>query len=218
MGVSLNTFKKAINKLGNYVSSNFLRNDSLISNDKSITINSNGDSKVNISVDTTTLMRKAEYASDINEGYVKKADEAKMVEALKNAQPGMYLGTDINGNYGAYFLPISKESKNSGIYQMTLLNPPINSVQSLESRIDLNDCEIFVQAYKFVAGEQDIVSILKEFNNGNQLNFNYNTENLTFTDDGCKITNEYSIELTQENDYYVSHEIDIDSFIIERGA
>ena len=141
-----------------------------------------------------------------------------MVEALKNAQPGMYLGTDINGNYGAYFLPISKESKNSGIYQMTLLNPPINSVQSLESRIDLNDCEIFVQAYKFVAGEQDIVSILKEFNNGNQLNFNYNTENLTFTDDGCKITNEYSIELTQENDYYVSHEIDIDSFIIERGA
>ena len=115
MGVSLDTFKKTVDKLGKYITDNFLAKDSIKEGD-GVTINkTNGNVTVNIN--TEALMKKEDYASEINEGHVKKADEAKIVEALKNAQPGMYYGTDQNGNIGAYRLPFSEESQEKGIYQ-----------------------------------------------------------------------------------------------------
>ena len=162
--------------------------------------------------DDTDVMKKSDYASEANEGYVKKADEAKMVEALKNAQPNMYLGTDSNGNYGAYRLPFSEESKDKGVYQMVLLNPPVNSPQSVESKIDLGECKVFVQAYKFVAGEQDVVGVLKEFNNSNKDSFYYNNDKVDF-ENGMKIKNEYNIPVYLNGEVYESEVINKADFI-----
>ena len=135
-----------------------------------------------------------------------------MVEALKNAQPNMYLGTDSNGNYGAYRLPFSEESQEKGIYQMVLLNPPKDSPQSVESMVDLKDCKIFTQAYKFVAGEQDVISTLKEFNNANKDSFFYDSENVDFNN-GMKIKNQYVYNSTPVGELYSTDTINKTNFI-----
>ena len=162
--------------------------------------------------DDSDMMKKSEYASETNEGSVKKADEAKIIESIKNAQPGMYYGTNQDGEVGVYRLPFSKDTKQSGIYQMVLLNPPANSPQVVESIFDLNECKIFIQAYKFVAGEQDIVAILKEFNNGNKDSFYYDEENVEF-DDGMKIKNQYTILSLLNGEMYESEVINKADFI-----
>ena len=210
MGVSLDTFKKTVDKLGKYITDNFLAKDAIKEGD-GITINKT-DGNVTVNINTEALMKKEEYASEANEGYVKKADEAKMVEALKNAQPNMYLGTDSNGNYGAYRLPFSEESKDKGVYQMVLLNPPVNSPQSVESMVDLKDCKIFTQAYKFIAGEQDVVSTLKEFNNANKDSFYCNSDVISF-EENMKINNLHDIKYVTVNDYFESEIIDKEKFI-----
>ena len=213
MGVSLNTFKKAINKLGNYVSSNFLRNDSLISNDESIIINSNGDNKVNISVDATMLMKKDEYVSEENNQYVKKADKAKIVEPLIGAGPNTFLGIDKDGNYGAVTLPFSEDTKQSGIYQLTLTNPPMNSPQIIKSNIDLTDCRIFAQAYKMVAGTQNIIAILKEVNYDNKYDFLYDENNVMFNENNACIKTNFIYTSTKVGNLYESEEIDKSKFL-----
>lgn len=210
MGVSLDTFKKTVDKLGKYITDNFLTKDAIKEGD-GVTINKT-DGNVTVNINTETLMKKGIYASEMNEGYVKKADEAKMVEALKGAQPGMYLGTDSNGNYGAYRLPFSEESQEKGIYQMVLLNPPVNSPQSVESMVDLQECKVFAQAYKFVAGEQDIVSTLKEFNNANKDSFYCNSDVISF-EENMKINNLHDIKYVTVNDYFESEIIDKEKFI-----
>lgn len=210
MGVSLDTFKKTVDKLGKYITDNFLTKDAIKEGD-GVSINK-ADGNVTVNINTEALMKKEEYVSKANEGYVKKADEAKMVEALNGAQPNMYLGTDSNGNYGAYRLPFSEESQEKGIYQMVLLNPPVNSPQSVESMVDLKDCKIFVQAYKFVAGDQDIVSTLKEFNNANKSSFYYDDGNVEF-DNGMKIKNQYTILSLLNGEIYESEVINKADFI-----
>lgn len=214
MGVSLNTFKKAINKLGNYVSSNFLRNDSLISNDESIIINSNGDNKVNISVDTTTLMRKAEYASLDNNGSVKLADEAIGIKNVKLQHSMMYYGTDKDGNIGAHFLPITAEKLESGMYQTTLLNVAADVPQYLPTECDLSDCKLIAQGYQFVIGEQNVVNTIKYFNNGNKDSFYYNQDTVQFGED-MSIKNTFIYPSTKVGDLYVSEEIDKTKFLEE---
>ena len=210
MGVSLDTFKKTVDKLGKYITDNFLAKDAIKEGD-GVTINkTNGNITVNIN--TEALMKREEYASEANEGYVKKSEETKMVEALKGAQPGMYLGTDSNGNYGAYRLPFSEESKDKGIYQMVLLNPPVNSPQSVDSMIDLKDCKVFIQAFKFVTGDQDVIAILKEFNNRNKDSFYYDEEYVEF-ENGMSINRNFIYELSSVKDFYESDEISKSDFV-----
>ena len=170
------------------------------------------DGEETIIYDDSDTMKKSEYASEVNEGSVKKADEAKIIESIKNAQPGMYYGTNQDGEVGVYRLPFSKDTKQNGIYQMVLLNPSVNSPQIVESIFDLNECKIFIQAYKFVAGEQDIVAILKEFNNGNKDSFYYNEENVEFSD-GMKIKNQYTILSLLNGEVYESEVINKTDFI-----
>lgn len=210
MGVKLDTFNRTIHKLGKYIADNFLAKDSIKEGD-GVSINEiNGDLK--ISINTETLMKKENYASE-NEGYVKKADEAKSIENLKYAQPGMYYGTNQNGEVGVYRLPFSEESQEKGIYQMVLLNPPKDSSQLLESMVDLQECKVFVQAYKFVAGQQDIIGTLKEFNNSNKDSFFYNKDKVEFFNSGMSIKNEYVYTSTKVDDLYESEEIDKSEYL-----
>ena len=212
MGVKLDTFNRTIHKLGKYIADNFLAKDS-IKEGYGVSINEiNGDLK--ISINTEALMKKEDYVSEDNEEYVKKANEAKSIEGLKNAQPGMYYGTNQNGEVGIYRIPFSEESQEKGIYQMILLNPPKDSPHSLESSIKLDDCKIFIQAFKFVEGEQDIIAILKEFNNGNKDSFFYNEENVEFND-GMRIKNNHVYTSTNVEDLYESEEIDKTKFLGE---
>lgn len=212
MGVSLDTFKKTVDKLGKYITDNFLAKDSIKEGD-GVTINK-ADGNVTVNINTEALMKKSDYASEANEGYVKKADEAKMVEALKNAQPNMYYGTNQDGEVGVYRLPFSEESQDKGIYQMVLLNPPVNSPQSVESMVDLQECKVFAQAYKFVTGEQDVIGILKEFNNANKDSFYYNENTVRFGED-MAIKNNHVYASTKIGDLYETEEILKDEYITD---
>ena len=70
----------------------------------------------------------------------------------------------------------------------------------------LND--LIIQAYEFTQGEQDVVTTLKEFNNADSSNFYYDKDNVVFTENGCKIKNEYEVVSTPSTTEEGLYELD----------
>lgn len=79
--------------------------------------------------------------------------------------------------------------------------------------IDKKRNDIIIQCLKFIPGQNDIVEILKEFSDGDNLNFSYNKDNVIFDAD-MKIKTKYQINsILTPNGNYETDLIDVDEFV-----
>lgn len=152
-------------------------------------------------VDLSDYMKISEYASAINQGSVAKADKALEIDGVKQAQPLMYYGTDNNGNVGFHYIPIDKTASKGNMEQRVILNPSVGEVHYIDSSYDLSDSKIILQAYKFVEGDKDIISTLKQFCNSNKDSFYYNRDTVSF-ENSAYITKVYDKIPESKNGMY----------------
>lgn len=174
------------------------------------------DGKDIIGIALTDYMTKTEYASS-QAGVVLKSEVANEVNGVRSAQPLMYYGTDSQGNIGFHYIPVSTGTGNQGgsFEQRIILNTIANKDYHIDSHNDLSETKCLIQAYKFVAGGQDIIKTVKEFNNANESNFYYNKETVNFDDTKSSIKGEYKYNLTQHNstNYYTTGVIKKSDFV-----
>lgn len=143
-------------------------------------------------------MSKDIYASEVNEGSVKYADE---LTSTKNKQPLQYYGTNNSNELGMHYFPINLDNPNTGIEQKVALNVKANVDIVIDSALDISDNKILVDSYKFIAGQQSIQTD-KVFNNAESTNFFYNKENVEFTDSmHIKKNYDYTMSLNSDNRY-----------------
>lgn len=160
----------------------------------------------------SNYMKREEFTSDVNVGNVKKSDSALKIDGVENIQPLSYYGKDINGSIGFHILPTSN-SEEGKVEQRVLLNVNSGQIYTIQSDNDLSKSKAIIQAYKYVKGEQDIISTIKEFNNGEKENFFYDENNILFNADGCSIKNVFGIETTKSVSLYESETINRAEFI-----
>nr|DAH73513.1 MAG TPA: hypothetical protein [Caudoviricetes sp.] len=162
------------------------------------------DTKIDtVEVDTSALLDKATYA-DTETGVVKKAKTAKALEGvtkenldkmitiinlLNSSNPQQYIGTNIDNEFGLHYLP-TDEHKDLNIEQRVALNIKTGDIINIESKADMQEQKAFIQIFKYVEGETDLINTIKEFNNTDKDNFIYNKNNIVF-DTNCHIKNEY---------------------------
>ena len=146
-------------------------------------------------IDTSVFMDKSTYDND-NNGVVDKASVASKVEGIESSALFSVYGKSPNGEEGFYEFPIGYIDDQTNKFQSVRQNAKANEVYVIEliKQNKLND--LIIQAYEFTQGEQDVVTTLKEFNNSDSSNFYYDKDNVIFTENGCKIKNEYEITST----------------------
>ena len=133
----------------------------------------------------------------------------KINEALQALQPLQYIGTDANNKIGLHYFPQSTATK-TGLSQTVTLAVKNDSVISID--IDGTNTEKFIiQVYKYIAGESDIVEIVKEFNNADKDNFIY-SDKIDFSNLSCKIKDSFYINSKFKNNLYFSDEFDPSGF------
>lgn len=168
----------------------------------------------NMPLDISNLLDKTTYDAD-NDGIVDKAklidgmtkeDLDKMIRLLtllQSSNPQQYLGTNIDNQFGLYYFPTNQEGHNS-IEQKVALNVNIGDTITIESVANMQEQKAFVQVYKYVEGESDVINTIKEFNNANKDNFICSND-VTFND-SCHIKNEYTLEsiLNSDNFYEIT--------------
>ena len=127
-------------------------------------------------------------------------------EDINNAKKAM-----LYHNNTLYDITNSDEAYNSnGVQQKVSLN--VTSTEPIQIYTNDINNKLVIDNYKFVEGENDVTSILKEFNNGKKSSFFYNNEEINFDDNGINIKNEYKLTDTlNSNGLYESE--DIDGFI-----
>ena len=92
----------------------------------------------------------------------------------------------------------SEAHSNSEIQQKVSLN--VTSTEPIQIYTNDINNKLVIDNYKFVEGENDVTSILKEFNNGKKSSFFYNNEEINFDDNGINIKNEYKLTDTLNSD------------------
>lgn len=195
--------KKIEEKLENIDCSNMLTKDVYDTNDDGI-------------VDKADIANRALSVDNLSESKI--AELNQILDLLRTKAPQQYFGTDLTNKLGLYHFPTGGESeKNNSIEQRVLLNVVANQEITIETLSDMSDQKAFVQILKFIAGEQNKVGTLKEFNNLNAANF-INSKNIAF-DENCHITNKYSITSVKNisTGLYESEEIDKASFLEFNG-
>ena len=162
--------------------------------------------KIN-NIDTSNFMGKAIYDTD-DDGIVDEAKTTNTIKGLESATLFSVYGKSPNGEEGFYEFPIGYIDDQTNKFQSVRQNAKANEVYVIEliKQNKLND--LIIQAYEFTQGEQDVVTTLKEFNNGDSDNFYYDKDNLVFTSDGCKIKNEYEVTSTPSTTEEGLYEID----------
>lgn len=116
---------------------------------------------------------------------------------------------------------IIKASQDSKVnmWQKTTLNVTAGTPITYETDSDSSIDKVIVQCYKFVEGEDNVVKVLKEFNNSDEANF-YHTEHVEFTQNDssasiARIKKEYKLTNTINDDgLYESEVIDKDDYVI----
>ena len=127
-------------------------------------------------------------------------------EDINNAKKAM-----LYHNNTLYDITNSDEAYNSnGVQQKVSLN--VTSTEPIQIYTNDINNKLVIDNYKFVEGENDVTSILKEFNNGKKSSFFYNNEEINFDDNGINIKNEYKLTDTLNSDGLYESE-DIDGFI-----
>ena len=119
----------------------------------------------------------------------------------------VYSDEDINSakkamlyhNNTLYDITNSDEAYNSNeVQQKVSLN--VTSTEPIQIYTNDINNKMIIDNYKFVEGENDVTSILKEFNNGKKSSFFYNNEEINFDDNGINIKNEYKLTDTLNSD------------------
>ena len=141
---------------------------------------------------------KTTYASKVNDGSVKLADKALNLSESDDAQAFTYYGKNKNGEIGFHPFPIgvNDEVHNPQAVKFDVKSGDTISVDLLKEN---KDNDLIVQGYEFVEGARDVSTVLKAFNNTEQENFVYDTNNIDFTN-GIHIKNVYSINSTKNTD------------------
>lgn len=115
---------------------------------------------------------------------------------------------------GDWFDVISGGGDSSNIHQLSFLNVRTNDVKYLNLDVGNVFTKSLIQAYKFIPGQTNIVETLKSFNNADASNFNYNDENVEFTDKGMGIKDTYELKRTKYNDeLYITEAFNKDDFV-----
>ena len=107
---------------------------------------------------------------------------------------------------------------NTEIQQKVSLN--VTSTEPIQIYTNDINNKLVIDNYKFVEGENDVTSILKEFNNGNKSSFFYNNEEINFNNTSMSIKNKYKLSNTLNDDtnLYESDVINKSDFIEISGV
>lgn len=101
-------------------------------------------------------------------------------------------------------------ARDESLEQITKLNIKSGDSVTVNSDVDLTDGKIIESCFKFVRGEENIVKILKTFDNTQSESFYYDKDKIEFSD-GMSIKKKYEInsKINSEN-YYETEVIDKD--------
>ena len=112
----------------------------------------------------------------------------------------------------------SEAHSNTEIQQKVSLN--VTSTEPIQIYTNDINNKMIIDNYKFVEGDNDVTSILKEFNNKKESNFIYNNDVVTFNNTSMSIKNEYSLanNLNNDTNLYESHIINKSDFIEISGV
>ena len=107
----------------------------------------------------------------------------------------------------------SEAHSNSEIQQKVSLN--VTSTEPIQIYTNDINNKLVIDNYKFVEGENDVTSILKEFNNEKESNFIYNNDEITFNNTSMHIKNKYLLtnNLNNDTNLYESDIINKSNFI-----
>ena len=107
----------------------------------------------------------------------------------------------------------SEAHSNSEIQQKVSLN--VTSTEPIQIYTNDINNKLVIDNYKFVEGESDITSIIKEFNNKKESNFIYNNDVVTFNNTSMHIKNKYLLtnNLNDDTNLYESDVINKSDFI-----
>lgn len=157
-------------------------------------------------IDLTGYLDKETYASKVNVNNVGTADCALQLQGIDYANPLTYYGKDIYGKVGFHEVPeVSSGDSGTGqganIEQKVLLDVKQGQTYLIKSKNDMSVGKTIVQAYKFLPGETDVISTVKEFNNGEEENFYCDKDNLVFSE-GCSIRTTWEVKVTKNNSLY----------------
>ena len=96
----------------------------------------------------------------------------------------------------------------------TFLNVVSGQVCTVNIDNGSNLCEQIVQAWEFEEGLDDLITVLKTFNNAEKDNFYYNSNEIEFTNSECKVKDKYIFNSNLNSDgFYESKIINKDDFI-----
>lgn len=107
---------------------------------------------------------------------------------------------------------IENASSNEAQQKVTLNATPTEPIQVITN--DKNN-KLIIENYKFIKGENDITSVLKEFNNGKEDSFIYSKNEIVFNEDNMSIKNNYTLlnSVNKDNGLYESETINKSDFI-----
>ena len=152
----------------------------------------NGDANIEINALKTDVknIKKVIENYDIDEDGI--IDNAKNIKGIEDAHYLTYYGRDINGNIGFHSFPVVTYEQGS-INQAVKLNVTPSSSYAIDLANTNPNGDFIIQCFKFISGEKNVSQTLKEFNNGDNLNFFYDNENVNFNGT-INIKDEHNIE------------------------
>jgi hypothetical protein len=166
------------------------------------------DTKIaDIKVDTTALMDKATYVANSDTSAVNKsiyANTAGEVNGLNTAPIFSVYGIDQDGNKGFYSFPVS--SAQGDTFSRNLLNVTAGTIYSIPLADEREYYDLICQAYEFVQSDQNVLSLLKTFDNTQNTNFDYSDDGISFTN-GMQIKKEYPLSISTNSDNLFESEV-----------
>ena len=155
---------------------------------------------------------KGLYVTDGNGGYTKILDENTTDHV--NREVLDLLSTD---GKDLFFNGKNVQSITTGEHQAysgTFLNVVSGQICTVNIDSGSNLCEQIVQAWEFEEGLDDLITILKTFNNAEKDNFYYNSNEIEFTNSECKVKDKYILNSNLNSDgFYESEIINKDDFV-----
>lgn len=139
-------------------------------------------SKIQADIDTSKLATKEELK---NINTLAEHSNRYVLDLLSTD------GTDLFFN-GKNVNNINLSNSENYSHSITILNTTANNTHQISLNNE-SQCDLIIQAWEFEEGQQDVVSIIKNFNNADKNNFYYNKDNISF-DDKCKIKDSYELK------------------------
>lgn len=153
-------------------------------------------------IDTKNLLTKDMYDTD-DDGIV---DKAKKIYGIEESSLFSVYGKSPTGEEGFYEFPIGTIYDNTNKFQSVRQDVIANEVYIIDLINKNKQNNLIVQCYEFKEGEQDHTTTLRTFNNTDEDNFYYNSDEIEFKN-GMKIKNNYIIANSLNSDYFYESEV-----------